>query len=718
MHTIVYPSQTAAEIEKAISLNSEVTFAPGVYALGRALRLTGLTGRVLRGEAGAILTGAKALHADWNHIGERLYSANIGVGRTADMVRIGTVLYRMARYPHAKPGTILDGYAADALEFAAKCAHPEDGFIHAMHAHMWGDMHYRIDGRSANDTLKLVGGWQNNRPMGMHNEYMFAENLREALGAPGEFFYDRRTGELLVCADAKPESEVLIIENSGLIELSNCHDMRIEGLTFADSARTFMCEYEPLLRSDWCIYRGGAVFAEDCSGISISGCEFRDIGSNALFFSGNVSNCMVRECFFHDLYASAICFVGKPSSVRFPCSTVDANEFAPDDLTGVGPKSDEYVRDCTVENCLIRDIGKSEKQTACVEISMSARIHVTHCTMHTCPRAAINISEGTFGGHIIEYNDLFDTVRETGDHGTINGWGRDRFWHAAGLTSAEMRALAHRDAVETTVIRANRVRCDHGWDIDLDDGCSNYLVEDNLCLAGGLKFREGFDRTARGNRMINNTFHPHVWFENSGDVFKGNLVMRPYQPIGMPEHWGDCIDFNVLAVDEATVRPAAELQKLSMQDEHSTARRVEFDDMLNPLCDGLCINRDYGVTSKYLRDHATRCPIDAPSPLPTLGEGRKLKIGDVEFKSIETDGEMSAFATAGHSGVILTAVPPHSRWHRDGLRDNTAVVTLNGAPVSDAEQFMHMWSDIPDGGELIFGVRTMFNEAFEVVTRK
>lgn len=48
-----------------------------------------------------------------------------------------------------------------------------------------------------------------------------------------------------------------------------------------------------------------------------------------------------------------------------------------------------------------------------------------------------------------------------------------------------MRDLALRDAVETTVLRQNRVRCDHGWDIDLDDGCSNYLVEDNLCLAAG-----------------------------------------------------------------------------------------------------------------------------------------------------------------------------------------------------------------------------------------
>ena len=26
------------------------------------------------------------------------------------------------------------------------------------------------------------------------------------------------------------------------------------------------------------------------------------------------------------------------------------------------------------------------------------------------------------------------------------------------------------DAMHTTIIRNNRFRCDHGWDIDLDDG--------------------------------------------------------------------------------------------------------------------------------------------------------------------------------------------------------------------------------------------------------
>ena len=59
---------------------------------------------------------------------------------------------------------------------------------------------------------------------------------------------------------------------------------------------------------------------------------------------------------------------------------------------------------------------------------MSAAITVSHCSIYEVPRAGINIGDGCWGGHMIEHNDVFDTVRETGDHGSFNSWGRDRYW--------------------------------------------------------------------------------------------------------------------------------------------------------------------------------------------------------------------------------------------------------------------------------------------------
>jgi len=58
----------------------------------------------------------------------------------------------------------------------------------------------------------------------------------------------------------------------------------------------------------------------------------------------------------------------------------------------------------------LEDIGLVEKQSAGVELSMCQNITVSHNTIYDLPRAGINVSEGTWGGHVIEYNDVFNTV--------------------------------------------------------------------------------------------------------------------------------------------------------------------------------------------------------------------------------------------------------------------------------------------------------------------
>src|SRR6202041_2254600 len=102
------------------------------------------------------------------------------------------------------------------------------------------------------------------------------------------------------------------------------------------------------------------------------------------------------------------------------------------------------------------------------------------------------------------------------------------------------------DVVKPIVLRNNRWRCDHGWDIDLDDGATNYHIYNNLCLHGGIKNREGFDRTVENKIMVAGSFSCHVWPNNSGDIFRKNIIFQPYKPIHMPAIWGKQIDFNLL----------------------------------------------------------------------------------------------------------------------------------------------------------------------------
>ena len=495
--------------------------------------------------------------------------AKIDDGVVMDMLVVNGEIRHMARFPNFDADAVrFNGTSAEATspERVMKWKHPETGFLHAMHQSDWGDFHYRITGRDDKGNLTLEGGWQNNRQSGLHPENRMVENIFEELDAPGEWFYDKQEQILYYYPMPGEDVETATIEVPQLKHLfeikgkkeSPVSNVSIEGLCLTQTLRTFMEKYEPLLRSDWTVYRGGAVLFEMTENCSLRNCDLYNLGGNGVFFSYYNRDAEISGSHFTNIGASAVCFVGDPKCVRSP--SFEYNRFVAlenMDMTK-GPSGDNFPAECVVKDNLIHKIGLFEKQVTGVELSMCQSITVSHNSIYDTPRAGINVSEGTWGGHVIEYNDVFDTVKETGDHGSFNSWGRDRFWHPdyevmSGITS-EHPEMVLLDVVKPIVIRNNRFRCDRGWDIDLDDGSSNYHIYNNLCLNGGIKLREGFYRTVENNILVNNTFHPHVWFGNSGDVFARNVVMAPYKPIQV-KNWGLEVDYNIFA-DSTSLRYA------------------------------------------------------------------------------------------------------------------------------------------------------------------
>ena len=144
------------------------------------------------------------------------------------------------------------------------------------------------------------------------------------------------------------------------------------------------------------------------------------------------------------------------------------------------------------------------------------------------------------------------------------------------------RDVPRLDAVKPVILRNNRWRCDHGWDIDLDDGSSNYELRNNLCLNGGIKNREGFYRVVENNIMVNNGFHPHAWFKHSQDVVRRNIMWTDhYLPAGgMPATpWGKEMDCNL--IHRAGVKepePAVKLARQSQRDANSLVADARFVD--------------------------------------------------------------------------------------------------------------------------------------------
>lgn len=717
-------------LEEARKESGEVTLflREGTYRLQKTVVLTKTDGnrnkalniRSYPGEK-VVISGGQKLDLDWKPYKKGIMCAKIEGQVQMDMLLVNGEIHHMARYPNYDEQAIrFNGTSAEATapSRVKQWKHPETGYLHAMHRSDWGDFHYRITGKDDKNQLVLEGGWQNNRQSGLHPDNRMVENIFEELDAPGEWFFDTEESVLYYYPIEGENMEKAVVETPQLKHLFEIRgteadpvmNIRLDGLQLTQTMRTFMERYEPLLRSDWTIYRGAAVFMEGTERCSLSDCDLYNLGGNAVFFSKYNRNAEVSGSHFTNIGASAICFVGDPQCVRSP--SFEYSLFVPFDLLDreKGPKGNNYPSNCVVKDNLIHKIGLFEKQITGIELSMSQSIIISHNSIYDTPRAGINVSEGTWGGHIIEYNDIFDTVKETGDHGSFNSWGRDRFWHPDYKTMEEMTTnhpeLVLLDAVKTTTIRHNRFRCDRGWDIDLDDGSSNYHIYNNLCLNGGIKLREGFYRIVENNIIINNSFHPHVWFLQSGDVFSRNIVMSAYKPIQVRK-WGLMVDYNIFT-DSIALQAAHK----NGTDKNSWVSDVLFanpsvgdftlSDNSEAIVNGGFHNfpmDEFGVQSLRLKS-ISRQP-EMPVPIISYG-GVRAQIErwqGVELKNLTTLGERSATGMDSERGVYVLSVDPLESMHTL-LKTNDVILKVNNRQTNTSKEFFEALKDSKPGDKI------------------
>jgi hypothetical protein len=559
------------------------------------------------------------------------------------------------------------------------------------------------------------------------------ENIFEELDAPGEWFHDHKTSTLYFLPEqgtdlAKAKVEVVrlrhLVEFAGTQEKPVKH-ITLRGFTARHAARTFMDCKEPLLRSDWAIYRGGAFLLTGTEDIDILDCEFDQVGGNAIFVNNYNRRVLIKGCHIHDTGASGVCFVGDPAAVRDPLFEYNQSQ----DLTKVdptpGPKSDNYPADSTVEDCLIHGIGRVERQPAAVQISMAKGITVRDASIYDCARSGINISEGTWGGHLIEGCDVFDTVLETHDHGSFNSWGRDRYWDKNRATvekAVELKPdLPFLDAGTPTIIRNSRWRCDHGWDVDLDDGSTNYEIYNNVFLNGGLKLREGYRRIVTNNIGYNSSAHPHVWYKNSQDSLKNNIWMTAYRPAGMPkDNWGGTSDKNLFVVD---------FDLKEAQEKGWDASSLVGDPMFSDPAKGdFRVSEDspalklgfknfpmdrFGVKKSSLKVIA-RTPEIPPmqaqtkKPGPATGEWLGARLQELG------SGGFSAYGIAKDAGgVALIEVPKGSDAARAGFKSEDLILQINGTSVSKIGQILRIYEQ---SGNLPLSLKIVRNMATMTLT--
>jgi hypothetical protein len=680
-----------------------IELASGRYALAAPIvideTLSGTAQEpfVLAAAPGAqpVLSGATPLPAlRWEQWQDGIWRARF-TGTSFQRLWLGQHALVRARYPNLDPAAPGFGGAADATspERVARWRDPQGAVLHALHGYGWGGLQIPIVGKKADGSLDYGPQLANNRVMPPGDKDRWVENVLEELDAPGEWFHDRKQGWLYVkplAGERPPARGFRAGALEGLVRIegraADVQHVQLRGLTFSDTEPTFLKATEPLLRSDWKFYRVGAVTVENARDVRVDSSDFTGLGGHAVVVSGRAQRVVVSGNHIHAIGGTAIAFVGRPEAVRSPLFEYHERlELAAIDRTP-GPKSDAFPKDSEASDNLIHDIGQIDRQATGVQIAMAARVTVDHNSIYRMPRAGINIGDGTWGGHRLTHNDVFDTVRLTGDHGSFNSWGRDRFWHP---DRAEMdrRAASHPElallnAVEPIVMRRNRWRCDHGWDVDLDDGASNYVIEDNLMLAGGLKLREGFQRIVRNNILVGGSFHPHVWFDNGGDVFESNLVMGGHQPVQI-KRWGRSVNRNFF-VAEADLRAAqargTDAESFAGEPRFAAPARGDYTVTNAALATRIGFVNfpmdDFGVRPARLKALALQPAFPVPKPLsPATALQAAQQLHGLSLKPVETLGEQSAAGLGDKSGLIVLAVEAGSPGAAAGLQPRDVIVS-------------------------------------------
>jgi hypothetical protein len=712
----------------------ELRLAPGVYHVSATLTLTAADSntRIVCDEpGGASLRAGRVIRPDFKPFRDGILQVQLPAGLEFEQLFVDGRRQPMARYPNfdaAQP--IYNGYASDAID-ADRIKHwtnPIGGYLHAQQRARWSGYSFLITGVHDDGSPRFRGGYQDNRcpnhryahncsvELGSddvpvekltHKDYRFVENVFEELDAPGEWFLDKRQSVLYYMPASGVDVRTASFEIDGparIIEVLGTQDKPVRNVAFVNvdfrhAGRTFMLTDEPLTRSDWRIARQAALFMEGVEDVLVDGCTFQRLGGNALFVSGYGRRVRIVGAHIHDVGASAVAFVGRPAALRRDYYaggvTVDNVDMTP------GPKTDDYPADCVVEQSLIHDFGTVEKQSAGVQIDIASRITVRHCSIYRCPRAGINIGSGHFGGHVIEFCDVFDTVLETHDHGAFNCWGRDRFWKLKGADATQQARMARLDVVEPITLRDSRWRCDHGWDIDLDDGACNYRIVNNLMLAGGLKFGQiSFHCVAQNNICSNGTLSAHVWPpHNHHEITRNIFTAGPYRDARATD-WGDQVDHNVLSDEQAL----AHSRKLGV-DQHSVAGDPMFLDPANgdfrvgPESPALKLGFEnfdmnrFGVTLPRLRRLANTPSFAVGKAAPRQTPAATLTWRGATIKTLSGLDEQSATAVSEQRGVYFVNVPAGSDAEKAGLRGNDVVLSVDGKRVNTAEHFLKLMAD-------------------------
>jgi hypothetical protein len=292
-----------------------------------------------------------------------------------------------------------------ALPHLSNWSNATTGYVHAFHGGLWGSWVFEIaSSYSTNNTIMFRrGGFQEARGWPYGGPF-YVSNIFEELDSPNEWFLDKITRTLYFMPnDTMPSVFVAsqipcLISVSGSSIENSANNVLIQGLILTETSNTYMRDYMVPSGGDWTVHRGGSIYLTNTKNITITHNLFSQLGSNgvAVIDYNYATSIILNE--FVWLADSGIILVGSTSGIDgFSVANQPTNTL--------------------IQSNLIHETGIYIKQSSPVLISVSRNVSVIGNLMFNMPRAAINGNDGFYGNHTISWNVIFNTVRETRDHG-------------------------------------------------------------------------------------------------------------------------------------------------------------------------------------------------------------------------------------------------------------------------------------------------------------
>jgi hypothetical protein len=284
----------------------------------------------------------------------------------------------------------------------------------------------------------------------------YAVNALCELDLPGEYYLDHQKLRLVLYPPADPEQATieLSVFAEPMMELEQVSHIRFERLT-------------------WELGCNDAIRVNGATNCLFAGCVIRNMAGTGIEINGGQSNGLL-SCDIYSLGRGGVALRGG-----------DRKTLAP---------SGHFI-----ENCDIHDLSRIDHTYTPAVAASGVGHHIAHNRFHDILSSALNIGGNE---HVIEYNEVYEVVKESDDQGGVDMFGnptfrgniyRFNYWHHIG----NWRALGERpkcgqagvrldDAICGTLVYGNVFeRCSTGKDgfggVQIHGGKDN-IVDNNLFI--------------------------------------------------------------------------------------------------------------------------------------------------------------------------------------------------------------------------------------------